>query len=158
MYESLRKEFENVPDGQGFGKKDIHPLKMVDEFSFRQMLVPNSYSAKICVAWMHDTFKKIGDHNPTRKEIHLDYGKKIGIYNMYQGTLRSFNIPETNIVSYNRFNEIWALIFPFVKTRKYKSVTGKCKFCSKLTELRQRTQKRESIVLITSYFGLHRHT
>jgi hypothetical protein len=73
MYRSLCKEFEQVPEGQGFGKKDIHPLKMVDEFRFRQMLVPNSYAAKLCVAWMHDTFKKIGDHNPTRKEIHLDY-------------------------------------------------------------------------------------
>jgi hypothetical protein len=98
-----------------------------------------------CVAWMHDTFKKIGDHNPTRKEIHLDYGKKIGIYNLYQSTFRNYNIPETSIISPQRFNELWTLIFPFVKTRKYKAVTGKCKFCSKLTELRQRTQKRDHL-------------
>jgi hypothetical protein len=132
LYESLYKEYDKAPDGQGFGKKDIHPLKMVDEFKFRQMLVPNSYSAKMCVAWMHDTFRKIGDHNPMRKEIHLDYGKKIGVYQLFQGTLRNLNIPEINIVSCRRFNELWAMIFPFVKTRKYKAVTGKCKFCTKV--------------------------
>lgn len=72
--------------------------------------------------WMRNYFQLVGDVAPNRKEeIHLEPGDKKEIWKNYVCDMHYVS-KESSFLSYNRFCELWATAFKFVKIREYKQV------------------------------------
>eukprot|EP01039_Chlorochromonas_danica_P012126 gene12126-13782_t len=73
-------------------------------------------------------------------EVHL--GDQYTSYSVYQDYVR--DLEEQNalgndnqrILCRTQFNKLWDALYPFVKVRKFKLVSGKCNMCAMLSEIR----------------------
>ena len=73
-------------------------------------------------------------------EVHL--GDQYTCYSVYQDYVR--DLEEQNalgndmlsILCRTQFNKLWDALYPFVKVRKFKLVSGKCNMCAMLSEIR----------------------
>ena len=86
---------------------------------------------------MHKWFDTMGDKVPNRSggEIHLELVEKMEIWEEYVGTCTKVYRDDTYL-SYQRFVKLWDQLFPHVKIRAYKQVSGKCDTCTRLSALR----------------------
>jgi len=105
-----------------------------------------------CYFWFEDYFKFAGDHMPNSKEIHLDNQPLFRLYNMYKTECLGES------VDYTRWRSIWNDLFPHVKMRVFKSVSGKCLTCGMLTGLRSQFIHPELKKMATELHALHRNT
>ena len=71
-------------------------------------------------------------------EVHLDSSyTKSSVYKIYSREMEEeITEYEHNKLGYSRFCDLWDRLFPFVKIRKFKLVSGKCELCATLSELR----------------------
>jgi len=113
------------------------------------MVIPNTQESISCAAWFETFFYFHGDYSPTSSEIHLEPMNKCDIYDEYLADMLRGCEPH---LSLKQFVALWTHAFPDVKIREYKAVSGKCKTCAALSELRREAKSAElkvpSILLI----------
>ena len=73
--------------------------------------------------------------NQSNHNIHLD--SCIVVKDLWKENIIVFLTKNKQPLSYVKFIKLWQSCFPHVTIRKYKTVTGKCLVCCKLSELRQ---------------------
>jgi hypothetical protein len=116
----------------------------------------NTLEMLTLASWMKEYFHTCGDTTPNRnREIHLEPVEKKAIYEEYRADL-FFNLQTP--LSFSSFNRCWNTVFPFVKIREFKSVSGKCLICSILSDLRRSTKDHATRQEITDLHSLHRST
>ena len=62
----------------------------------------------------------------------------------------------TEIYSYKSFTKIWRDVFPKVKIREYKNVTGKCEVCEACKSMMSGSRSKAHRILVRQYKILHR--
>jgi hypothetical protein len=99
----------------------------------------------------------MGDKVPNRAgdEIHLELVEKIEIYNEYKTACIQIYKDDTYL-TYDRFIKLWGDVFPHVKIRVYKQVSGKCDTCTKLSALRIEMHSHLQRAIISELFAHHR--
>lgn len=117
----------------------------------RDMILNGSDADRECFYWLDEFFHFAGDHMPNSKEIHLENQPLLALYDQY--ATEAFSK-----VEYSRWREIWEQLFPHVKLRVYKQVTGKCDTCALLTGLRSKFKHPDLKKLVTELHALHRST
>lgn len=105
-------------------KVDISPERLA------RSLIPNTDEGFQCYSWLENRFYLSGDSQPNSSEIHLDPMDKKELYREYEHESILYNYQPLEI---SEFLKIWRNSFPHVKIRKYKSCTGKCRFCAELS-------------------------
>ena len=88
---------------------------------------------------------------PNSKEIHLDYVPLKDLYAAYLAET-------TGHVEYKQWKAIWDNLFPHVKVRVYKQVTGKCFTCADLSSLRSKFTHPDLKKIVTNLHEMHRQT
>ncbi len=98
----------------------------------------------------------VGDLIPNKAgEIHLEPVYSSVVYNEYVMDFESLN---EEFLSLRRFLELWEILFPHVKVRKYKAVSGKCNTCADLSKARANSGDGPRRQIITELHALHRTT
>jgi hypothetical protein len=59
-------------------------------------------------------------------------------------------------VDYNTFDALWVNIFPYVRIRVYKSVTGKCWTCHEINRIRRESRDSKVLLAAKRLHQLHR--
>lgn len=75
--------------------------------------------------WMDWHFNLVGDQQPNRDEIHLETQYCKTVYEEFLSDETLSQSPDAkDPVSYAEFCRLWLTLFPHVRTREYKQVTG----------------------------------
>jgi len=125
-------------------------IKCTKEY-IRDAVLTGTDAERECYHWFDEFFKFSGDQMPNSNEIHLESVTFISLYNLYKKEC----LFEVN---YKKWKFIWDELFPNVKMRTYKQVTGKCETCAFLTGLRSRYTHPFLKQLVTDLHELHRIT
>jgi len=125
----------------------------VTEERIKVMVLPNSDASRACYSWMKEYFEVAGDHMPNSKEIHLENQSILKLYKQY--TNQTFSICK---LGYTAWRNMWKELFPHVKMREYKQVTGKCQCCALLSRLRGFYVHPKLKELVTNLHEIHRYT
>lgn len=112
------------------------------------MLMPNGPKHHFAAAWLDAFFDLVGDKIPNSNEIHLETQDKFEIWAEYVWDM--FHLCEDQALCYSNFLKLWDLVFPHVKIRVYKAVTGKCNICAVLSDLRKKFHSREMRKQVTT--------
>lgn len=91
-------------------------------------------SATTAFAWMHNFFEMVGDKMPNLNEIHLEPIFVRVVWEEYVDDLKGSLIPALSLW---QFGQMWQDLFPHVKIRQFKAVTGKCYTCAMLSDARR---------------------
>ncbi len=75
---------------------------------------------------------------------------------VYSEYVLDFESLEEECLSIQRFRELWTLLFPHVKVRKFKAVCGKCTTCADLSKARANCGDGPRRQVITELHALHR--
>ena len=136
-----------------------HGLNLSRE-QIAMMRLPNSVDAVICHGWMEFYFGLVGDSESNVDEIHLDPVPVTTIYEEYVMDMGGDKCAAPNCgikpLSKTAFDSLWKNCFPYVKIRRFKNVSGKCKTCARLSFLRRKFRGESQRQLITKLFYLHR--
>lgn len=123
-------------------------------------LLPNSSKAMALSVWMKNYFLFHGDVAPNKDgEIHLEPIDKCTIHAEYFEDIQKESEDheeEPTPLSYRQFLYIWDLCYPNVKIREYKAVTGKCKTCANLSEIRRKFNSAAARALVKELHKFHR--
>ena len=139
---------------QEVGENDhLRDLVLTPE-EVRVGLMPNGPMHHLAKAWMSVFFHMVGDQIPNSDEIHLETQEKLEIWAEYVWDM--FFLGEYEALCYSKFLELWDLVFPHVKIRVYKAVTGKCTVCAVLSDLRKKYHAKDVRRLVTTLHALHR--
>ena len=106
----------------------------------RHMVIPNNTASVSCSTWLDTFFYFHGDSVPNSTEIHLEPMNKCDIYDEYCEDMERRCEP---YLSLKQFVSLWTRVFSDVKIREYKAVTGKCKTCAALSELRREAKSAQ---------------
>ena len=121
----------NVPD-----------LKVGDALSMsRSALTPLPDRQGVCVAWLNNYFETYGDKAPNAFDIKVAITFKKDLYTAYK---KLCNTNRQEFVTYSRFCELWAVLFPYCHNRKWCNVPGKCNTCSHISDARNMTKYQNS--------------
>ena len=118
--------------------------------------VPDSEGSLVAVSWLSDYFDMVGEQQPDTFEINYDPINLSDIWTEYKD---SPIVTDTTaeIVSYAQFTFLIRTVFPNVKQRAYKSVTGKCHICERLRSLMKECTLRSDKLMVREYRMLHRN-
>jgi hypothetical protein len=117
-------------------------------------LMPNGPLHHIAKSWLSVFFHMVGDQIPNSIEIHLETQEKIEIWAEYVWDM--YTLGEYEALCYSKLLELWDLVFPHVKIRVYKAVTGKCTICAVLSDLRKKHHSTVMRKLVTTLHAFHR--
>ena len=102
----------------------------------RAALTPMSESDRYCIYWLKKYSETYGDAAPNASERALNQGAIQSQYEEHyvknaMEVLRAQSDSSElgGPVSYERFCELWRVVFPDVVNRPYRSIMGKCKWC-----------------------------
>ena len=98
------------------------------------MSLPNTQSSVDCFAWMDTYFNLVSDDMPNLDEKHLE---PITIQEIHSEYVADMKHSERPYFSVQAFGEFWIKIFPHVRIRQFKAVSGKCLTCAKLAHTRK---------------------
>lgn len=87
-------------------------------------------------------------------EIHIDPIDKKELWNYYKSD--TFVQSHDKVYGYETFTTIWNEVFPKVKIREYKNVTGKCEICDACKNLMTRSKSKALRLVIRQYKLMHR--
>ena len=133
----------------------VYDYLELDEEEIRiGMLMANGPMNHLARAWMSVFFAMVGDQIPNSNEIHLETQEKLEIWAEYVWDM--FHLFEDNALCYSKFLDLWDTVFPHVKIRVYKDVTGKCTVCAVLSDLRKKFHSRAMRRLVTTLHAFHR--
>jgi hypothetical protein len=119
-------------------------------------LTRRSFAHQILVDWFTEYFHENGDFEPNKLENHLDLCELKDIYDIYVREIQylyrmgSVSAGEKYLVSYQEFSRTWNSVFPWVKIREYKAVSGKCWTCFYINEIRK-TSGDSSVLLAAKH-------
>ncbi len=101
--------------------------------------------------WFRDHFDLIGDSMPnTDGEIHIDKIEKQDIYILY------VNEVGKGCLTYSSWLKFWKKVFPHVKVRQWKNVSGKCEHCGIINNGRLVAQSEEEVKAFRKLHLLHK--
>jgi hypothetical protein len=110
---------------------------------------PASLTGQRTAVWLEEYFYLHADSAPNRLEAHLDLCDRKDIWEMYRNEMKvfySFSDGEKVYYDCDTFNKVWNNVFPWVKIRAYKAVSGKCWTCYYINEV-WKTSKDRSVLL-----------
>lgn len=89
---------------------------------------------QLCIAWLDNYFKAYSDKSPNSLLSKVSLTFKKDLHDLYVNQITPLSTP----VSYNRFLELWLVLFPYCINRPWCNVPGKCETCFMITEARTR--------------------
>jgi len=121
----------------------------------RAALTPLPDRQGVCVSWLNNYFKTYGDKAPNAMDIKIAITFKKDLYTVYKKVCTT-NCQES--VTYSRFCELWAVLFPYCHNRKWCNVPGKCNTCSHISDARNlpKYQNSFSQKMLQDAHALHR--
>jgi hypothetical protein len=110
------------------------------------------------VEWLSQYFFEHADSEPNRWEMRLDLCEKKDVWNYYMHEMQnSFAfLGSPTHLDYTTFVSIWNNVFPWVKIRVYKQVSGKCWVCYWINELRKTSEDQSILLAAKKLHQLHR--
>jgi hypothetical protein len=93
-----------------------------------------------CVTWLENHFEVYGDKAPNKHEIQLSVTMKKEVFQLYEREQHNQGLES---VQYNIFVNLWASLFPNVKSRPWVDVPGKCSTCYIIDRLRKTSEEKE---------------
>lgn len=118
-------------------------------------LTPFSDSYESAVSWFTTHFEDCADNEPNRVEHQLDVIDKTELYQIYVVDTNLDRL-DSEVLSYSEWLRVWGTVFPFVKVRAYKQVTGKCWVCFHINDGRRRCKDQASKKALKQLHQLHR--
>lgn len=115
-------------------------------------LTPNSQKYQNAGYWFESFFEESADNCPNRNEMHMEVMSKAELYVADQAVFH----PGEGVLTYNHWNEMWKTVYPHVKMRVYKQVTGKCWTCLFISERRKVAQTRLERLALKELHQMHR--
>ena len=100
------------------------------------------------------TLYHIIDLQPNANEIHIDPITETEVWNEYRSDV--FVQSHSEVYSYKSFTKIWRDVFPKVKMREYKNVTGKCEVCEACKSMISGSKSKAQRILVRQYKLMHR--
>ena len=86
-------------------------------------------------------------------EIHIDPIDKKELCNYYKSDTLAQS--HDKVYGYESFTTIWNEVFPTVKIRDYKNVSGKCEICDACFNLMTRSKLKALPLIIRQYKLMH---
>lgn len=114
------------------------------------------------IDWLGDHFFEHSDSEPNRLEVHVDLCDKADIYKIYKNEMKAFYSFDNNnkhdelYLNYSTFINIWNNVFPWVKIRVYKAVSGKCWVCYWINDIRKQSEDSAVLRAAKRLHQLHR--
>ena len=93
-------------------------------------------------------------HQPNANEIHIDPIDIKEVWNLYKTD--PVVASEEKVYGYEAFTKIWRDVFPKVKIREYKNVTGKCEVCDACKNLMASSKSKALRIVVRQYKLMHR--
>jgi hypothetical protein len=118
-------------------------------------LTPSSDIYESAVAWFTEHFDSCADVEPNREECQLDVIDKIELYDIYVVDSNLSGLTE-DVLCYQEWLRVWHTVFPNVKVRAYKQVTGKCWVCFHINDGRRRCRDQANQKALKQLHQLHR--
>eukprot|EP01036_Dinobryon_divergens_P037208 gene37208-48631_t len=115
--------------GYGLSREQIQSLS-----------IPNTAQSVRCFAWMDYYFRLLGDEMPNMNETHLEPTTLLDIHSEYSADMKREGL--TPLV-YSVWTVFWKNVFPHVKVREFKAVTGKCLNCAMLSHARTKYTRQQ---------------
>jgi hypothetical protein len=84
--------------------------------------------------WLEKYFEVQGDHDPENGDIALQISLNEEAYEIYKNDMTD---DQRGIVSLERFNELWRVMFPHARKRPYCAIPGKCALCAEIDRQRR---------------------
>ena len=98
-------------------------------------ICPQTTMAHKTLIFLDEYFKLVGDQMPNSNEVHIDSITYVELHKEYYYRLFDEQLDEP-VFSYDRFIKFIKLLFPHIRIREYKAVSGKCMTCYLLSEKR----------------------
>ena len=96
--------------------------------------IPRTQQSLAAYGWLKCHFELVGDDMPNKDEVHLEPCNRTEIDAEYLSDMVADAFSFVEPLTYERFCFLWDEVFPFVKIRMFKAVTGKCFCCAKLSD------------------------
>ncbi len=93
-------------------------------------------------------------HQPNANEVHIDPIDIKEVWNLYKTD--TVVASEEKVYGYEAFTKIWRDVFPKVKIREYKNVTGKCEVCDACKNLMASSKSKALRIVVRQYKLMHR--
>lgn len=128
----------------------------------RAALTRNNDMHQRTIMWMYDYFIMHADTCPNSLEWHLELCAKQDIWEVYKREMKIlYQYDKCNenakvFVTYDMFISMWKSVFPYVKIRVYKQVTGKCWTCHRINEVRMNSENKSTLLAAKELHQLHR--
>jgi len=91
---------------------------------------------------------------PNADEIHIDPISEVEVWNEYKAD--PFVLSHEKVYGYDNFTKIWRDVFPKIKIREYKNVTGKCEVCEACKRMMSQSKSKALRVIVRQYKLMHR--
>lgn len=115
------------------------------------------------IEWLAEHFFEHSDSEPNRLEVHVDLCDKADIYKIYKNEMKTYYsyekdkiIADNHYLEYSKFIDIWNNVFPWVKIRVYKAVSGKCWVCYWINDIRKQAEDSAVLRAAKRLHQLHR--
>lgn len=128
----------------------------------RAALTRNNELHQRTIMWMRDYFMLHADACPNSLEWHLELCTKQDIWELYKREIQieyqceQFDKGQQEYVTYDIFLSMWKTVFPYVKIRVYKQVSGKCWTCHRINEVRMNSENKSTLLAAKELHQLHR--
>ncbi|KAJ1436461.1 hypothetical protein B484DRAFT_428616 [Ochromonadaceae sp. CCMP2298] len=121
---------------------------------------PSSLTGQRTAVWLEEFFFLHADCAPNSMENHLEVCDKKDIWVMYKNEMQVYytfaDRGEKVYYDYDAFLKLWSNVFPWVKVRVYKSVSGKCWTCYHINEVRKTSKDRNVLLAAKRLHQQHR--
>jgi hypothetical protein len=107
----------------------------------RAGMTRNTEVSQMAVEWFEEYFYDHADPAPNRLEWHLDLCDKKDMWKVYWNEMYAL-YGCADSASYSDWLDVWNNVFPWVKLRVYKQVSGKCWVCFRINDLRKRHSEK----------------
>ena len=116
--------------------------------------IPESEAGFICTTFLMDWFQLAGEQEPNANEIHIDHITHVEVFEEYKSD--PYVNSHDKVYGYDAFVKIWREVFPKVKIRQYKNVTGKCAVCDACKNMMSKAKSKSMRIIVRQYKLMHR--
>lgn len=116
--------------------------------------IPDTPTGYICATFLAEWFQLAGEQEPNADEIHIDVISQTEVFEEYKTD--PYVLSHEKVYSYNSFIKIWRDVFPKIKIREYKNVTGKCAVCDACKNMSSKNRSKSMRLIIRQYKLMHR--
>jgi hypothetical protein len=103
--------------------------------------------------WIENHFDTYGDHSPNSLETHLSISSKKEVWLVYK---KEFEEKGMDVVTKEKFNELWNVLFPHFLIRPWINVPGKCDTCFEIDAQRRTCKDLLVLEALKQCHHLHR--